>query len=122
MVMPERPDHLTAVNVGGSSTLQAALGAKAGTFLYCSSVSAVGLYYEERPIGADYRPAPTDPYGCSKAAVDFMLRGLWRRTLLDICSFRFTGIYGPGRRTANVIDTWIRAALESRSVQFASPR
>lgn len=119
MVMPEHPDHLMAVNVGGSSTLlQAAIGAKASTFLYCSSVSAVGPYYEERPIGADYRPAPTDPYGCSKAAVDFVLQGLWRRIPLDLCSLRFTGIYGPGRRTTNVIDTLITAALESRSVRL----
>jgi nucleoside-diphosphate-sugar epimerase len=119
MVMPERPDRLMAVNVGGSSTLlQAAIGAKANTFLYCSSVSAVGPYYEEQPIEADYRPAPTDPYGCSKAAVDFMLRGLWRRIPLDICSLRFTGIYGPGRRTTNLMDTLISAALEERSVQL----
>jgi UDP-glucuronate 4-epimerase len=119
MVMPERPDHLMAVNVGGSSTLlQAAIAAKASTFLYCSSVSAVGPYYEERPIDAEHRPAPTDPYGCSKVAVDFMLRGVWQRTPLDVCSLRFTAIYGPGRRTANVFDTLITAALELRPVQL----
>jgi nucleoside-diphosphate-sugar epimerase len=119
MVMPDRPDHLMAVNVGGSSTLlQAAIGAKASTFLYCSSVSAVGPHYEESPIGADYRPAPTDAYGCSKAAVDLMLRGLWRRIPLDVVSLRFTGIYDPGRRTTNVIDSLITAALESQSVKL----
>jgi nucleoside-diphosphate-sugar epimerase len=119
MVMPERPDHLMAVNVGGSATLlQAAIGAKASTFLYCSSVSAVGPYCEEKPIGTDHRPAPTDPYGCSKAAVDFVLQGLWRRIPLDLCSLRFTGIYGPGRRTTNVIDSLITAALASRPVQL----
>src|SRR5579862_4462908 len=47
MVLPDRPDRLMAINVGGScNILQAAIAAKAKTFLYCSSVSAYGPYYE----------------------------------------------------------------------------
>jgi UDP-glucuronate 4-epimerase len=119
MVMPDRPDRLMAINVGGScNLLQAALAARIKTFLYCSSVSAFGPYYETQPIPADYRSAPTDPYGCSKAAVDFMLRGIWGRVALDICSLRFVAIYGPGRRTSNVIDGIADAALAGKSIRL----
>lgn len=119
MVLPDRPDRLMAINVGGScNILQAAMAAKVKTFLYCSSVSAYGPFYEQTPIEPNYRPAPTDPYGCSKAAVDFMLRGLWGRVALDICSLRFPGIYGPGRRTANVFDSITDAAIEGRSIRL----
>jgi UDP-glucuronate 4-epimerase len=117
MVLPDRPDRLIAINVGGScNILQAAIAANVKTFLYCSSLSAYGPYYETEPIDASYRLMPNDPYGCSKAAVDFMLRGLWGRVALDICSLRFAGIYGPGRKTANVFDSIADAAIEGRSL------
>jgi nucleoside-diphosphate-sugar epimerase len=92
MVMPDRPDRVMAINVGGSLNLiQAAMAAKVKTLVYCSSVSAVGAYFEPTPIGSDYPLRPSDAYGCSKAAVDMILRGLWRRVALDLCSLRFTG-------------------------------
>ena len=39
---------------------------------------------------------PGSTYGCSKAAMDYVLRGLWRKVPLDICSLRLTAVYGPG--------------------------
>jgi nucleoside-diphosphate-sugar epimerase len=119
MVMPNQPDRLMAVNVGGSVNLiTAALTAGDKTFVYCSSVSAVGPYYEAIPIGADYPLRPIDPYGCSKAAVDMMLRGLSSRVQLDICSLRFPGIYGPGRKTSSIIDAIVSAAIAGESIRL----
>ena len=112
MVMPDRPDRVIAINVGGTlNLLQAALDAKTKTFIFCSSVSAIGEFYEKEPIGDDHPLQPTNTYGCSKAAVDMVLRGLWRQVPLDLCSLRFTGIYGPGRRTHFVVDDIVDAAL-----------
>ncbi len=115
MVMADRPDRVMAINVGGSvNLLLAALDLGVKTFVYCSSVSAIGDFYEAEPIDDDHPMRPVTPYGCSKAAMDMVLRGLWRKTPLDLCSLRFTGIYGPGRRTAFVIDEVVNAALEGR--------
>ena len=41
-----------------------------------------------------------------------VLRGLWRRISLDLCSLRFTSIYGPGRRTRFVVDDIVAAAAQ----------
>ena len=112
MVFADDPMRVIDVNVGGSlNLLRASLRAEVRTFLYCSSVSAVGDYYESEPIGDDYPLRPTTTYGASKAAMDMVLRGLWRRVPLDLCSLRFTGIYGPGRQTSYVVDDIVAAAL-----------
>ena len=106
MVLSDRPDRVMAVNVGGSlNLLLAALDGGVKTFVYCSSVSA---------IGDDYPMRPATPYGYSKAAMDMVLRGLWQKTPLDLCSLRFTGIYGPGRRTSFVTGEIVNAAVEGR--------
>jgi nucleoside-diphosphate-sugar epimerase len=45
-----------------------------------------------------------------------VLRGLWQRVPLDLCSLRFTSVYGPGRRTSLIIDEIVDAALHDREV------
>jgi nucleoside-diphosphate-sugar epimerase len=118
MVLADRPEQLIAINVMGSlNLLQAANITGVKAFVYCSSVSAIGEYYEDTPIGDDYPLRPTNTYGASKAAVDMVLRGLWRRVALDLCSLRFTGIYGPGRRTQFVIDDIVDAAIKGNPVR-----
>ena len=62
------------------------------------------------------RPAST--YGCSKAAMDYVLRGLWRKVPLDICSLRLTAVYGPGRKTEFNVDTIVRAALAGQPARI----
>jgi nucleoside-diphosphate-sugar epimerase len=88
------------------------------TFVYCSSVAAIGNYYEAEPIGEDYPLRPTSTYGCSKAAMDYVLRGLWRRVPLDLCSLRLTAVYGPGRQTEFNVDTIVRAALAGKPARL----
>jgi nucleoside-diphosphate-sugar epimerase len=118
MVLSENPDRVMTINVGGTlNLLFAALDSGVRTFIYCSSVSAVGNYYETTPIGEDYPLRPTTTYGCSKAAVDMVLRGLWGRVGLDLCSLRFTSIYGAGRQTSFVIDDIVTAAVDNRPVR-----
>src|SRR5256885_12697508 len=112
MVMARDPAGVIAINVTGSMNLL--YGAMAGgvtTFVYCSSVAAIGNYYEPEPIGEDYPMRPSSTYGCSKAAMDYVLRGLWNKAPLYICSLRLTAVYGPGRQTEFNVDTIVRAAL-----------
>jgi nucleoside-diphosphate-sugar epimerase len=112
MVMADDPVGVLAINVTGSmNLLNEAIAGGVKTFAYCSSVAAIGNYYESEPIGEDYPMRPTSTYGCSKAAMDYVLRGLWRRVPLDICSLRLTAVYGPGRQTEFNVDTIVRAAL-----------
>jgi UDP-glucose 4-epimerase len=117
MVMSDDPARIMDINVTGSlNLLQASLAAGVKTFIYCSSVSAVGDFYEREPIDASYPLRPASTYGASKAAMDMVLRGLWRRVPLDLCSLRFTSIYGPGRQTRFVVDDIVSAALSGKSV------
>ena len=43
--------------------------------------------------------------------MDMVLRGLWGKVPLDLCSLRFTVIYGPGRQTVFTVEKIIGAAL-----------
>src|SRR2546421_1845779 len=119
MVMADDPVGVIAINVTGSMNL--VYGAMAGgvtAFVYCSSVAAIGNFYEPEPIGEDYPMRPASTYGCSKAAMDYVLRGLWRKVPLDLCSLRLPAVYGPGRETEFNIDTIVRAALAGKPARL----
>ena len=119
MVMADDPAGVITINVTGSmNLLYAAMDCSVRTFVYCSSVAAIGDFYEPTPIGEDYPMRPASTYGCSKAAMDYVLRGLWRKVPLDICSLRLTAVYGPGRKTEFNIDTIVRAALAGKPARI----
>lgn len=119
MVIADQPVSIMAINVGGTLNLvQAALAAGVGTFVHCSSISAVGPYDFTGPIGINQPLRPDTPYGCSKAAVEFILQGLWRRVTMQLCALRFTGIYGPGRCTSYLLDDIVAAALDRRPIRI----
>ena len=120
MVMAGDPAGVIAINVTGSmNLLYAAMDAGVRTIAYCSSVAAIGEFYEPEPIGEDYPMRPASAYGCSKAAMDYVLRALWRKVPLDICSLRLTAVYGPGRQTEFNVDTIVRAALADKPARIA---
>jgi nucleoside-diphosphate-sugar epimerase len=120
MVMADDPAGVMVINVTGSmNLLYAAMDCGVRTFVYCSSVAAIGEFYERVPIGGDYPMRPTSAYGCSKAAMDYVLRGLWRKAPLDLCSLRLTAVYGPGRQTEFSVDTIVRAALAGTPARIA---
>jgi nucleoside-diphosphate-sugar epimerase len=115
MVLADDPAAVIAINVTGSmNLLYAAMDAGVTTFVYCSSLAAIGNFYEAEPIGEDYPLRPNSTYGCSKAAMDYVLRGLWGQVPLDLCSLRLTAVYGPGRHTEFYADTIVRAALAGK--------
>jgi nucleoside-diphosphate-sugar epimerase len=115
MVMADDPVGIIAINVVGSiNLLRAAMETGVKTFIYCSSVSALGDFYESEPVGEDYPLSPTSPYSASKAAMDMVVRGLWGKVPLDLCSLRFTVIYGPGRQTVFTVEKIVGAALAGK--------
>jgi nucleoside-diphosphate-sugar epimerase len=117
MVLPDEPAKVIAINVGGSlNLLQACLESGVSTFVYCSSVSALGDFHEQQPVGSEFPLRPLNTYGCSKAAMDMVLRGLWKRVPLDLCSLRCTSVYGPRRRTSLSIDDTVNAALHDGTI------
>jgi nucleoside-diphosphate-sugar epimerase len=119
MVMADDPAGVIAINVTGSmNLLYEALAGGVTTFVYCSSVAAIGNFYEPEPIGEDYPMRPTSTYGCSKAAMDYVLHGLWKKVPLDICSLRLTAVYGPGRETEFNVDAIVRAALGGKPARL----
>jgi len=115
MVMADDPVGIIAINVAGSiNLLRAAMETGIKVFIYCSSVSALGNFYENEPVGEDYPLHPTSPYSASKAAMDTILRGLWGKVPIDLCSLRFTVIYGPGRQTIFTVEKIVGAALAGK--------
>jgi nucleoside-diphosphate-sugar epimerase len=119
MVMADNPLGIMTINVAGSlNLLRAAIETGAKTFVYCSSVSALGSFYENEPVDEDYPLRPTSAYGASKAAMDMVLRGLWGKVPLDLCSLRFTVIYGPGRQTVFNVEKIVGAALAGKTAQI----
>ena len=119
MVMADDPAGVIAINVTGSmNLLYEAMAGGVTTIVYCSSVAAIGNYSESEPIGEDQPRRPASAYGCSKAAMDYVLRGLWRKVPLDICSLRLTAVYGPGRETEFNVDTIVRAALAGKPARL----
>src|SRR5215467_13091917 len=85
MVLTDDPAEVIAINV---------LGSGVGTFVYCSSAAALGNFYEDEPVDDQYPLRPNNTYSASKAAMEMVLQGLWGKIPLDLCSLRFTVIYG----------------------------
>ena len=119
MVMSDDPLGVMTANVVSSlNLLRAAIKAGARTFIYCSSVSALGNFYENDPVGESYPLQPNSTYSASKAAMEMVLRGLWGKVPIDLCSLRFTVIYGPERQTVFTIEKIIGAALAGKAARI----
>lgn len=119
MVLADDPVKVITINVLGSlNLLYAAMGTGVRTFVYCSSAAALGSFYENEPVGEDYPLRPNNTYSASKAAMEMVLRGLWGKIFLDLCSLRFTVIYGPGRETTFTVEEIVGAALAGKAARI----
>lgn len=119
MVLADDPVKVITINVLGSlNLLYAAMGTGVRTFVYCSSAAALGSFYENEPVGEDYPLRPNNTYSASKAAMEMVLRGLWGKISLDLCSLRFTVIFGPGRETTFTVEEIVGAALAGKAARI----
>lgn len=120
MVLADDPAKVVTINVLGSlNLLYAAMDTKVRTFVYCSSAAALGSFHENEPVDENYPLRPNNTYSASKAAMEMVLRGLWGNVPLDLCSLRFTVIYGPGRETTYTVEEIVGAALAGKIARIA---
>ena len=120
MVLADDPVEVITINVLGSlNLLYAAMDAGVRTFIYCSSAAALGSFHESVPVDENYPLRPNNTYSASKAAMEMVMRGLWGKIPLDLCSLRFTVIYGPGRETTYTVEEIVGAALAGRAARIA---
>lgn len=120
MVLADDPAEVITVNVLGSlNLLYAAMDTGVRTFIYCSSAAALGSFHESEPVDETYPLRPNNTYSASKAAMEMVLRGLWGKIPLDLCSLRFTVIYGPGRETTYTVEEIVGAALAGKAARIA---
>jgi UDP-glucose 4-epimerase len=120
MVLADDPVKVITINVLGSlNLLHAAMDTNTRTFVYCSSAAALGSFHESEPVDESYPLRPNNTYSASKAAIEMVLRGLWGKVSLDLCSLRFTVIYGPGRETTYTVEEIVGAALAGKVARIA---
>jgi nucleoside-diphosphate-sugar epimerase len=120
MVLADNPLKVITINVLGSlNLLYAAMNTGVRTFIYCSSAAALGSFHESAPVDESYPLRPNNTYSASKAAMEMVLRGLWGKIALDLCSLRFTVIYGPGRETTYTVEEIVGAALAGKTARIA---
>lgn len=88
------------VNVDGTLRLaRQALAVGARRFVYVSSIKVNGeSTVLGRPLRADDRPLPQDPYGISKHEAEQGLHRLAEATSLEVVVIRPPLVYGPGVR------------------------
>ena len=121
-----RADPLTGadVNLGGSCALmrQAAV-AHVKRFIFASSMSVYGSSRTGRPVTEDHPPAPDEPYGASKLAVELIGQALAKEKTFEFVSLRIARVVGPGiRKTSSAWRAKIFEAspqLQSVTVPFA---
>jgi len=105
-------------NVLGSVTLlNASVNHGVRTFVFTSSIAVYGAS-PVLPVTEEVRPAPEDPYGIAKYAVELDLRSAHDLFGLDFVVFRPHNIYGPRQNIAdqyrNVVGIFMNQLLQGR--------
>jgi nucleoside-diphosphate-sugar epimerase len=109
-------DPLTGadVNLGGSCELmRQSAAAHVKRFIFASSMSVYGGSPTPRPVTEDHPPAPDEPYGASKLAVELIGQTLAREKTFEFVSLRIARVVGPGIRKTS--SPWRSQIFEERS-------
>jgi nucleoside-diphosphate-sugar epimerase len=94
-----RTDPLTGadVNLSGSFELmRQSAAANVKRFVFASSMSVYGSSPTRGPASEDHQPAPDDPYGASKLAVELVGQTLAREKRLSFVALRIARVVGLG--------------------------
>ena len=105
-------------NVLGSVTLlNAAVNHGVRTFVFTSSIAVYGAS-PVLPVTEEVAPAPEDPYGIAKYAVELDLRAAHDMFGIDAVVFRPHNVYGPRQNIAdpyrNVVGIFMNQLLQGR--------
>ena len=88
---------------------------KINRFIFCSSISAYGELAESDTT-EDYRFAPENLYGATKASCDLLLKKYYEKYELDIISLRLSTIYGHRRSTSCFINEIISSGIKNNKI------
>ena len=88
---------------------------KINRFIFCSSISAYGELAESDTT-EDYRFAPENLYGATKASCDLLLKKYYENYKLDIMSLRLSTIYGHRRSTSCFINDIINSGIKNTQI------
>ena len=88
---------------------------KINRFIFCSSISAYGELAESDTT-EDYRFAPENLYGATKASCDLLLKKYYENYKLDIISLRLSTIYGHRRSTSCFISDIINSGIKNNQI------
>ena len=88
---------------------------KINRFIFCSSISAYGELPESNTT-EEYRFAPENLYGATKASCDLLLKKYYENYELDIISLRLSTIYGHRRSTSCFINEIISSGIKKNKI------
>ena len=88
---------------------------KINRFIFCSSISAYGELAESDTT-ENYRFAPENLYGATKASCDLLLKKYYENYNLDIISLRLSTIYGHRRSTSCFINDIINSGNKNNKI------
>ena len=84
-------------------------------FIFCSSISAYGELANSNTT-EEYRFAPENLYGATKASCDLILKKYYENYELDIISLRLSTIYGHRRSTSCFINDIINTGIKNKKI------
>lgn len=94
-------DPLTGADVNLSSScelMRQSAAANVKRFIFASSTSVYGSSDTRRPVNEDDPPAPDEPYGAAKLAVELIGQTLARAGAFEFAALRIARVVGPGAK------------------------
>jgi len=106
------------VNIGGSCGLmRQSAAAHVKRFIFASSMSVYGSSLTRRPVTEDDPPAPDEPYGAAKRAVESIGQTLARKKAFEFVALRIATVVGPGiKKTSSPWRSQIFEACSQRDL------
>ena len=117
MLANEKPNLIIKNNIFFTMNLieAARISKKINRFIFCSSISAYGELSESNTT-EDYRFAPENLYGATKASCDLLLKKYYENYEMDIISLRLSTIYGHRRSTSCFINDIINSGIKNKEI------
>ena len=117
MLANEKPNLIIKNNIFFTMNLieAARISKKINRFIFCSSISAYGELSESNTT-EDYRFAPENLYGATKASCDLLLKKYYENYDMDIISLRLSTIYGHRRSTSCFINDIINSGIKNKEI------
>lgn len=116
----DRPYDLFVNNIYGTLNIcEAATRFGVRKIVFPSSTSIYGnVQDQDLPISEMTRTQPLTPYATSKICEEMLVRDYTRRTNTKAIVFRFSIIYGPEQKHANIIEQFMRKAISSNPIEL----